>query len=108
MKTIQEIINYLNKDYYRTESKLNVIYDEDLPNGKVGLNRDIFIEAENGNKFIIEWWNNILYVKYQNAVIPCDDIEVSNTWPNNSRLNFVAKFKKETIFILPIRDWDLK
>lgn len=105
MKTTSEIIKILNSNYYETESKLKVVYNEDLPNGKAGLNRDIFIEAENGEKFTIEWWINISYIKYEKAIIPCDKIEVANTFPNHSRLNIQAYFKNNLVFILPIRDY---
>lgn len=105
MKTIEEIIKYLKSPYYQTSSELKVIYNEDLPNGKAGLNRNIYVESENGNKFIIEWWKNILYIHYEKSIIPCDDIEISSNWPNHSKLNIVGKHKKETIFILPIRDY---
>lgn len=51
---IPEIIKILNSNYYQTESKLKAVYNEDLPDGKAGLNMDIFVEAENGEKFTAE------------------------------------------------------
>ena len=108
VKKIEQIIKDLKSTEYGTKSNLTIRYDEDLPDGKAGLNRNIFIEAENGEKLTIEWWKNILYIKYGKSIIPCDKIEVSSTWPNSSKLNIQASFEKNTIFILPILEWELK
>ena len=106
MKTIEEIIKVLNSEYYGVQSKLKVKYDEDLPNGEVGLNRKIEVISENGEKFYIMWWKNISYLHYVNAIIPFTDIKISSSFPNNSKLNLVLNYNnKESSFILKIREY---
>jgi len=108
MKSIKQIIEDLNGSYYQAQSNLEIKYLENLPNGEVGLNRRIDIKAENGEEFYIIWYKNLLYIYYGKAIIPCHNIKLSSTWPNNSMLNIQSEYNGETNFILPIRDWDLE
>ncbi len=56
------------------------------PNPPEFLDRNRYFMAL-GAKYCIEWWANISYLHIGSVFVPFFSVNVSNTWPNNSKNN---------------------
>jgi len=60
-----------------------------------------------GNKFSIEWWANLSYLKIDDTlIIPFDTAELTNTWPNRSKMNIQFQYKGHTCVVLKVDSYD--
>jgi hypothetical protein len=60
----------------------------------------------NGKDYLIEWWCNVCYLKFDDIQVPFDDIEFSGTWPNEFKTNLQLYYNGVTSFVLGITKYD--
>ena len=59
-----------------------------------------------GKEYTIEWWKNISYLFIDGVQIPFYGMQISNTWPNRSKMNLqFYDDRDEVCCVLKIEDY---
>ena len=76
----------------------------ELIDGTTNLERNLIFTAL-GDKYVIEWWKNVMYLKFNKAKIVFRSVSADGCWPNGYKMSINLIANGENVAIIPTQEY---